>query len=104
MTNDESVDCVEDGKHGGATNEVPSKDGMLTLQRLRTGGNQTVTVQHVNVQPGGQAVIGNVQARPGVGGAIGEQWEIEEIPRSYGTRHGAALTHVLRGGRADPRR
>lgn len=33
--------------------------GMLTLQRLRTGGNQTVTVQHVNVQPGGQAVIGN---------------------------------------------
>lgn len=36
--------------------------GMLTLQRLRTGGNQTVTVQHVNVQPGGQAVIGNVRA------------------------------------------
>lgn len=36
---------------------------MLTLQKLRTGGNQTVTVQHVNVAPGGQAVIGNV--RPG---------------------------------------
>lgn len=35
---------------------------LLTFQRLRTGGNQTVTVQHVNVQPGGQAVIGNVQA------------------------------------------
>ena len=33
----------------------------LTLQRLRTGGSQTVTVQHVNVQPGAQAVIGNVQ-------------------------------------------
>jgi hypothetical protein len=38
------------------------QDGMLTLQRLRAGGNQTVTVQHVNVAPGGQAVIGNVQA------------------------------------------
>jgi hypothetical protein len=38
------------------------QDGLLTLQRLRTGGNQTVTVQHVNVAPGGQAVIGNVQA------------------------------------------
>jgi len=40
---------------------------MLTLHKLRTGGNQTVTVQHVNVQPGGQAVIGNVQSRQGVG-------------------------------------
>jgi CMP-2-keto-3-deoxyoctulosonic acid synthetase len=34
---------------------------MLTLQKLRSGGNQTVTVQHVNVQPGGQAVVVNVQ-------------------------------------------
>lgn len=34
----------------------------LTLQRLRTGGSQTVTVQHVNVAPGGQAaVVGNMQ-------------------------------------------
>lgn len=37
------------------------QQGMLTAQRLRTGGNQTVTVQHVNVQAGAQAVIGNVQ-------------------------------------------
>ena len=37
------------------------QQGMLTLQRLRTGGNQTMTVQHVNVGAGGQAVIGNVQ-------------------------------------------
>lgn len=37
------------------------QDGLLTLQRLRTGGAQTVTVSHVNVQPGAQAVIGNVQ-------------------------------------------
>ena len=40
-------------------------DGALTLQRLRTGGSQTVTVQHVTVTSGGQAVIGNVQ--PGEG-------------------------------------
>jgi hypothetical protein len=40
----------------------------LTLQRLRTGGSQTVTVQHVTVS-GGQAVIGNVQ--PGGAGAGG---------------------------------
>ena len=37
------------------------QQGMLTLQKLKTGGNQTVTVQHVNVGAGGQAVIGNVQ-------------------------------------------
>jgi hypothetical protein len=39
------------------------QDGLLTLQRLRTGGNQTVTVQHVSIASGGQAVIGNVQTR-----------------------------------------
>jgi hypothetical protein len=39
------------------------QDGLLTLQRLRTGGNQTVTVQHVNVAPGAQAIVGNVQTR-----------------------------------------
>lgn len=38
------------------------QDGLLTLQRLRTGGAQTVTVQHVNVQAGAQAVVGNVTA------------------------------------------
>lgn len=37
------------------------QDGAATLQRLRTGGKQTVTVQHVNVESGGQAVVGTVQ-------------------------------------------
>jgi hypothetical protein len=41
------------------------QQGMLTLQRIKTGGNQTVTVQHVNVGAGGQAVIGNVQTGGG---------------------------------------
>lgn len=36
------------------------QDGLLTLQRLRNGGAQTVTVQHVNVQAGAQAVVGSV--------------------------------------------
>lgn len=31
--------------------------GLLTLARLRTGGQQTVTVQHVHVSEGGQAVV-----------------------------------------------
>ena len=33
------------------------QDGALTLQKLRTGGQQTVVVQHVNVRKGGQAVV-----------------------------------------------
>jgi hypothetical protein len=63
------------------------QDGLLTLQRLRTGGNQTLTVQHVNVAPGGQAVIGNVQAggtkRGGVGRKMGNavQLAIHRAPK-----------------------
>jgi hypothetical protein len=34
--------------------------GLLVLQRLKNGGSQTVTVRHVTVQRGAQAVIGNV--------------------------------------------
>ncbi len=30
------------------------------LKRYRTGGEQRVTVQHVNVSEGGQAIVGNV--------------------------------------------
>jgi hypothetical protein len=33
---------------------------MEALKRYRTGGEQMVTVQHVNVSEGGQAIVGNV--------------------------------------------
>lgn len=33
------------------------------LRKYRNGGKQTVTVQHVNVEDGGQAIVGNVQPR-----------------------------------------
>ena len=36
------------------------------LKRYRTGGQQKVTVEHVTVNEGGQAIVGNV-AHPGVG-------------------------------------
>ena len=32
------------------------------LRKHRNGGKQTVTVQHVNVEDGGQAIVGSVQA------------------------------------------
>ena len=36
------------------------------LKRYRTGGEQKVTVQHVNVHEGGQAIVGNVQGGGGL--------------------------------------
>jgi hypothetical protein len=33
------------------------QEGLLTLHKIRTGGKQTVVVQHVQVSEGGQAVI-----------------------------------------------
>ena len=36
------------------------QQGMLTLKKLRQGGQQKITVQYVNVSEGGQAVFGNV--------------------------------------------
>jgi hypothetical protein len=37
-----------------------SQQVMLTLQKLKTGTNHTVVVQHVSVSGHGLAVIGNV--------------------------------------------
>ena len=38
--------------------------GLLTLNKIRSGGQQIVTVQHVHITEGGQAVInGAVDAR-----------------------------------------
>ncbi len=39
------------------------------LRRHRTGGEQKVTVEHVTVNEGGQAIVGNVSRGPGGGGA-----------------------------------
>lgn len=36
-----------------------------TLRKYRNGGEQKVTVQHVTVSDGGQAIVGNVQSQGG---------------------------------------
>jgi hypothetical protein len=38
---------------------------MEALRKYRNGGKQTVTVQHVNIEDGGQAIVGNVQTGGG---------------------------------------
>jgi len=43
------------------------QQGLLTVQRLRSGGKQTVVVQHVHVNEGGQAVVAGKVGR-GAGG------------------------------------
>lgn len=46
---------------------------MTTLQRVRTGGKQTVTVQHVQVSDGGQAVIAGAVNTGGLAGGGGSK-------------------------------
>jgi hypothetical protein len=38
---------------------------MEAFKRYRTGGEQKVTVQHVSVSEGGQAIVGNVSQAAG---------------------------------------
>ena len=45
---------------------------MEALKRHLTGGEQKVTVQHVTVNEGGQAVVGSVSTAPGGGGGFGK--------------------------------
>jgi len=34
-----------------------------TLRRLRAGGSQFMRIEHIHIEPGAQAVIGNLQSR-----------------------------------------
>jgi hypothetical protein len=58
------ADSVELGRLSNAMSRLSStfQEGLLTMQRLRSGSSQTVTVRHITVQAGAQAVIGNVKA------------------------------------------
>jgi hypothetical protein len=47
--------------HASARMMSAAQEGILTLQKLKATGPQSVTVQHVHVEAGGQAVVGNVQ-------------------------------------------
>ncbi len=48
------------------------------LRRLRNGGSQTVRVEHVHVNEGGQAIIGNVQRGVGGDGELSRTHELEQ--------------------------
>jgi len=40
---------------------------MEALKRYRTGGQQKVTVEHVHVHEGGQAIVGHIDHKTGGG-------------------------------------
>jgi hypothetical protein len=48
------------------------------LRRLRNGGSQTVRVEHVHVNEGGQAIIGNVQRGVGSDGQLSRTHGLEQ--------------------------
>src|SRR5271157_890391 len=58
------------------------------LKRYRSGGEQKMTVQHVHVAEGGQAIVGNVSASAPGGGAIGKT---KEQPHALGYAPGVEM-------------
>jgi hypothetical protein len=68
---------------------------MEALKRYRTGGEQKVTVQHVTVNEGGQAIVGAVS--PAAGGGVAHDRKTEGQPGASppGLAHDAATGPVL---------
>ena len=61
------------------------QQGLVTLQRLRTGGQQVVTVQHVEVRDGGQAIVAG-RMKAGGSGKTGGGGEMTDLPHAHGWR------------------
>jgi hypothetical protein len=51
------------------------------LKRYRTGGEQKVTVQHVTVNEGGQAIVGTVSPAPIGGGGMSKKAKANPVDR-----------------------
>ena len=60
LANTESVEQVKAHYSGYTKLSRAYVAQMEALRKHRNGGKQTVTVQHVNVAEGGQAIVGNV--------------------------------------------
>ena len=57
--NQNSIHAVESARAANTSAKLMDvyQKGVLALAKVRTGGKQTVTVQHVNVSDGGQALV-----------------------------------------------
>ncbi|WP_267359083.1 MULTISPECIES: hypothetical protein [unclassified Methylobacterium] len=61
------------------------------LAKVRRGGAQKVTVKHVHVHEGGQAIVGNVDANGRLGPGAREGGKSENGPRPHTPGNGRAL-------------
>jgi hypothetical protein len=67
------------------------------LKRYRSGGEQKMTVQHVHVAEGGQAIVGNVNAPPK---GVGSSKNLEVQPHALGYAPGVAMPRQIEAERA----
>jgi hypothetical protein len=67
------------------------------LKRYRSGGEQKMTVQHVHVAEGGQAIVGNVNA-PTEG--VGARKQLEGQPHALGYAPGVEMPRQIEAERA----
>ena len=70
---------------------------MEALKRYRSGGEQKMTVQHVHVAEGGQAIVGNVNA-PAEG--VGVRKKMEDQPHALGYAPGVEMPRQIEEERA----
>ena len=69
---------------------------MEALKRYRSGGEQKMTVQHVHVAEGGQAIVGNVNA-PAEGGRGARK--NGDQPHALGYAPGIAMPREIKAER-----
>jgi hypothetical protein len=62
---------------------------MSALKAYRSKGEQKMTVQHVHVAEGGQAIVGNVNATPE---GVGARKKVEEQPHALAYAPGVAMS------------
>jgi hypothetical protein len=67
------------------------------LKRYRSGGEQKMTVQHVHVAEGGQAIVGNVNAPTQGVGALAKS---EDQPHALGYAPGVEMPRQIEAERA----
>jgi hypothetical protein len=66
------------------------------LKRYRSGGEQKMTVQHVHVAEGGQAIVGNVSASPE---GVGARKKSEVQPHALGYAPGVEMPRQIEAER-----
>ncbi len=67
MMSDQTIEGVERNINRATKLNRTFISQVEVLNKYRTGGQQTIQVQHVNVNEGGQAVVGNIQGGGGNG-------------------------------------